>query len=590
MKKSKYYFLFALLFITFHFIFLMMFFEPAIFTPDAQGYFTQAKLIATEGTTSLKPESPLEYIGPHWNQASNGRYYATFPPGFPFLLSLFYKTFGAESCLYLNPILASLSLLGLFLVVRLWLGDIWGLTALSLLAVNPFANEHALFGDSHTSVIFFLIFGLFFLTIWLKKKWLWSIFFAGFCFGVIPTIRYAESLLLIVFFIFLLLSFQKNKTYYSSLVLATVGTAIPTVALAIRNQIAFGSFYKTGYELSNNPARFGFSYFLQHFAPYTVQLLSRGVGVLFVTGLAGGVFLIIRKEFRLLGFFFLLLILPLTFLYMAYFWPVDLQSMRFLLPTFPIYMILTVWLMKFLLERNLRIGIFLTVLIVILAVITGVPSSLQSLKHLQTKSAVLVKITDAVKGNVVPGSILIANEGILQNLDLLGKWKLASIPLPTPAPGRPNPPPANQGAPLSKRRIRNVKAYERYSKLSKGELFEAITRDLLKWSNGGKEIYLLGKEVQIFWLLKKLPKSNKLTLVKRIDIPDLGGLLLPRLRNRQRQRPEFDKNWRRRPRRMPLPNQIYDFFIDGKPLFLVGWKLERVEQLLERRTAQKLRY
>jgi len=573
MKQGKYCFLCALLLVIFHFILLMIHFEPAISTPDAQGYFTQAKLIATKGMTSFEPESLLEYIGPHWSPVNDEEYYTTFPPGFPLLLSLPYKICGAKSSLYLNPILASLSLLGLFLVVRLWIGNVWALVSLLLLAVNPFANEHALFGDSHTSVIFFLILGLFFLTIWLKKKSLLSIFFTGFCFGVIPTFRYAESLLLIAFVIFLLTNFQKSKTYYASLLSAIIGVGLPTMALAIRNQIAFGAFWKTGYGLTNEAVHFGFTYFLQHFIPYIAQLLFEGLGVLFITGIIGGTILIIKKEFRVIGFFFLLLILPLTFLYMAYVWPPDPQSMRFLLPTFPIYIILTVWMLKFLTEKNLKIGIVSTIFITLLTIFTGLPRSSHSLQHLKIKNSVLVKIANVVKKNIEPGNILIANEGILQNLDFLGRWKLANISLLIPMPNMMNPLIADHDMPP--KRIRNVQAREKYSKLSKDNMFDAVIEDLWKWSNNSKRIYLLGKEEQISWLQKQLSESDSLITINRIDIPDLGSLEFPRPKNRQKQNPPFAKDRREIFYKIMMPNQIYDFFIDGNPLVLVEWKSTR---------------
>lgn len=570
MKKSKYYFLYALLLVILHFIFLMIYFEPAISTPDAQGYFTQAKLIATNEKASFKPESLLEYIGPHWSPVNHQEYYTTFPPGFPFLLSFFYKLFGAKSSLYLNPILASLSLLGLALIVRLWIGEVWALVSLLLLAINPFANEHALFGDSHTSVIFFLISGLFFLTIWLKKKSPWSIFFSAFCFGMIPTLRYAESLLLIAFVIFLLTNFQKSKTYYTSLVSAFIGVGLPMMALAIRNQIAFGAFWKTGYGLTNEPAHFGFAYFLQHFIPYIAQLLFEGPGVLFITGLIGGAILVIKKEFRLIGFFFLLLILPLTFLYMAYVWPPDPQSMRFLLPTFPIYMILTAWMLKFLTEKNLKIGIVSTILIVILTLITGFPGSSHALHHLKIKNSVLAKIANVVEENIQPENILLANEGILQNLDFPGKWKLANISLLIPAPNIMNPFMTEQDMHLE--RIRNVQAREKYSNLSTDNMFDAVRDDLWKWSNGSKRIYLLGKEEQISWLHRKLSESDSLITISRIDIPDLSELAFPVQKNRPKQKPQFDRDRGKDFHKMTMPNQIYDFFVDGNPLFLVEWK------------------
>ena len=49
-----------------HFVWMMDFFEPAISSPDANGYFAQAQLIATEGRTWFSPESLLQYVGGHW--------------------------------------------------------------------------------------------------------------------------------------------------------------------------------------------------------------------------------------------------------------------------------------------------------------------------------------------------------------------------------------------------------------------------------------------------------------------------------------------------------------------------------------------
>ena len=56
-KRKVPFTLLAFLLVLFHFAFLMAHFEPAISTPDAQGYFAQAKLIAKQGKTYLEPES-----------------------------------------------------------------------------------------------------------------------------------------------------------------------------------------------------------------------------------------------------------------------------------------------------------------------------------------------------------------------------------------------------------------------------------------------------------------------------------------------------------------------------------------------------
>jgi len=169
LKKEKYVFT-ALFLIILHFVFLMFFFKPAISTPDAQGYFIQGKEIATRCKTNIEPQSVLQYLGPHWLNSGDNSYYTSFPPGFPVIIAFFYKIFGVEVALLINPILASLSLLGLFFVCKTWIGKGWGLFAIVLMFVNPTFNEHALYGDSHISVIFFLIWALYFLIKWIKTN------------------------------------------------------------------------------------------------------------------------------------------------------------------------------------------------------------------------------------------------------------------------------------------------------------------------------------------------------------------------------------------------------------------------------------
>ncbi len=569
MKRINDYYLLAVLIVVIHFILLMHYFEPAISTPDAQGYFTQAKLITTTSRTSYQPESGLSYIGPHWSPALVDEYYTTFPPGFPVMLAVLYKPFGARAAFYLNPVLASLSLLGLFLIVRLWIGDFWGVLAVLLFAANSIANEHALFGDSHTSVIFFLIYGLFFLTVWQKKKTMWSIFLAGLCFGMIPTIRYAETLILLAFAIFLLINFEKSKFYYTSLASGIIGAGIPIVALALRNQITFGAFWKTGYGLTDEPAHFGFNYFLDHFVPYIAQLMFEGLGILFITGLIGIGVMIRKKEFQKLGILYLLIILPLTFLYMAYVWAPDPQSMRFLLPSFPIYILATVWLLKIITARKKRAGIVSTLIVVLLTLTIGFPRSAFSLHHLKIKNSVLDKIATVVEKQVPKESIVIAKEGILQNLDVFGKWKLSDISMLIPQSVPPSF--SDEIHHFHTHQIRNVQASEKYTNLPEDDLFTTVKKNLRDWSGERSKIYLLLKEEQLDRLHSRLSGRDSLLVQQRINIPDSRAFSIHPGKNRGMPGQGMKGTPGNSSHRMMQPNQIYDFFIDGKPIFLVEW-------------------
>lgn len=115
------------------------------------------RLIAREARTDIEVESPAQYVGDHWMAVGEGKYYGQYPPGLPAMLALVFRPFGWYWTLWVLPAMGTLSLLGLYLVVREWVGPGWPLVAAGLMAANPVANRHALGADSHTAVSFFLI-------------------------------------------------------------------------------------------------------------------------------------------------------------------------------------------------------------------------------------------------------------------------------------------------------------------------------------------------------------------------------------------------------------------------------------------------
>ncbi|RKY85753.1 hypothetical protein DRQ11_09445, partial [candidate division KSB1 bacterium] len=408
----------------FHFLFLLKFFAPAISTPDAQGYFTQGRIIATHGQTFFTPQNNLQYIGPHWYSQDGQKYYTTFPPGFPCLIAIAYKLFGAKSTFLVNPILASVSLLIFFFLCKNWLSNSWSLVAVFLLAINPFYNEHALFGDSHTSVVFFFLVALLFLMKAIKTdNWIYGII-SGLAIGVVSTIRYPEFVLCIVFSGYIFWQFHAKQLSLRTCVSSIVGIVIVLTPLAVRNQIAFGKFWITGYSQLNTQALFGFNYLIEHFIPFIMLLVTAGMGILFLFSIGGFVRLLKDPNTKSIGIYFLLSISILTLTYMAYFWPPDPQTMRFLLPTFPIYTIAAVYFISQLKGKYQIIYLSIALLV---SLPWGVSGSLQAVKPLKARNSVLANITRYIKRKIKAGNIIITYEGICQNLDLLGKWKLIDM-------------------------------------------------------------------------------------------------------------------------------------------------------------------
>lgn len=533
----------------FYFLFLLNFFAPAISTPDAQGYFTQGRIIATQGRTFLVPENNLQYIGPHWHSQDGKKYYTTFPPGLPCLIAIGYKLFGANSTFLVNLILATLSLLLFFLLCRTWLSSIWALVATFFLSINPFYNEHALFGDSHISVIFFFLLGLLFLIKAVKRENYVYAFISGIAMGVIPTIRYAEFILCIVFGAYILWLFYKKRIPLKIFISFLIGILGPLIMLAVRNYLAFGKPWMTGYSLASSQALFGINYLVKHFIPFVIMLVTSGMGILFLFSIGGFIKILKNQDTRAIGTYYLSSVIILTFLYMGYSWRVDPQAMRFLLPTFPLYTFTAVYFISHL-NRKYKIAFLSIALLVSLP--WGVFSSLRAVKPLYVKNRILAEITEAVEKRIEDGSIIITYEGICQNLDLYGRWKLVDISILSKANVLPFRRPIKP--------IRNKYAENVYNPLYGEEFKEQLIKDLNQWS--AKRIYIIAYENEIEVLGRLLEDRfniDKRGFIEISHLKELKFILKRGMPHRPRIKP---------PPGPGGPNRIFDFEIREEPLII----------------------
>ncbi|MEW6141926.1 MAG: glycosyltransferase family 39 protein [Chloroflexota bacterium] len=543
-----------------YFVFLMGYFQPAISTPDAQGYFAQARLIATEGKTWLEPESSVQYIGPHWLHAGGNRYFTTFPPGLPAILAVPYKAFGPTAALLVNPLLACLSLLGLFLLCRLWLGGAWALLATALMAFNQVANEHALIGDAHTAVAFFLIWALYFLTRWAKTNSPWWILGAGLFFGIIPAIRYVDALFCLAFVAFVLLHFQNSQSFWRSFIAGMVGVAIPVGVLAIHNQVAFGAFWRTGYALSGEQSAIGWQYFVNNWFSYLQQLMSEGCGLLFGLGLIGTAVLCALPDTRKTGILFALLIVPVTVAYMSYYWRPDPQSMRFLMPTFAVYTVAGVWLLQLLARNSRSVAWAGASVLLLITALTGLPPSVRALERLESHNAVLAYVTGEIQKQVSSGSVLITNEAISQQLDFIGQWRLVETSILNPGRARPSlvANGSSQGV-----RGRTEEGLKKYGNLNRQEIFAAFSEDVWRWVGDERRVYFIAAKEEIDYYQSQLSQHDKLVRIAEIGVPtvQLSATAGPRLPVRSPALPQST----------PIYDAIFDFRLNGVPLVIVEW-------------------
>lgn len=543
-----------------HLTFLGLHLAPAISTPDANSYFGQARRIARDGTTSFALESSAQFIGPHWSQTAGRRYHCTHPPGFGLLLAMPYTLWGYRAATWVSPVLASLSLLAIFMLCRQWAGPRWALLATVLSALSPFANEHALFGDAHIAVQFLLLSALVCLARATRDGSSAWVLAAGLLAGAIPTVRYPELLYLPGLGLFVILMAHRGRLAPHSWLVFALGIALPLGALLIRNHVTYGGFWRTGYLATGEQAAFSVAALVQHAPSYLWKLLSEGAGPLLPLGVTGIVVLIGRRQTRGEGLLLAGLILPTTLLYMAWYWRPDPQSMRFLIPTFPLYTLAGIWLLSSVI-RNRRMALGASAAVLITVAVWGTPASLRAIRHLERDGEVLADITAKLEQHVPTGSVVIASFGVQQHLDFVGLWKLADASLM-----RSRPKVGGHGKGVDEL----TSASRQLQKLPLEERGEAFISAVLEWAGSGDRIFLLISQSDRPEWDRWLPTGSWLVELDSIRLPlgDTAGRtrsarrLLPDGRPRQNAGPHQDAL------PTPDPDAIFDLELDGQLLLL----------------------
>ncbi|NOZ22620.1 MAG: hypothetical protein GXP25_16205 [Planctomycetes bacterium] len=512
--------------LTAHFVFLMGNFAPAICSPDANGYWAQASLLFNTGRTWFLPEADSQYIGIHWLVTDSGKYFSRYPPGLSVLVGAVYWLFGYKASVLVNPVLATLSLLGLFFLVRRLVGPGWGVAGVFALAVNPIFNQHAIACDSHVAVAFCLVWGVWLLLRWSENGKLWEIFLAGLVLGCIPAIRYPEALFAIGIGVFLLWHIRSRKRIWLHYLAACLGAAIPIVPLLIRNQLAFGAFYRTAYALTKEQTGFGWDYFRSHFAGYIQNLNGSGVGMFFALGVVGMAAMCFSPRVRRVGVFLILLVVPSTLLYMAYYWGNQRMAgatLRFLIPTFICYIAAGLWALDWAM-KGASTALRSTVVIVVLALnfVWGAFESADGLRKLHAQKYALACVTDGIEKNLKHGDLIIADGGLLQHLDFVRHWRLADLKSLRPRPPvdrilqrQQRDPDRPMPMQLEKRKMQA----EKYRGLDPWDQEYEMAHDLHKWA-GDHKIYYIGPEEE----LKQMPglwfNERAFKIVARIPLPE----------------------------------------------------------------------
>ena len=381
------------------------------------------------------------------------------------------------------------------------------------MAFNPMVNYQALSADSHAATAFFLIWAVYFAVKWQKSDRLIWIFTAGIFLGYIPLVRYAEALFAVGFLLFFLLNLPQTRKPIMSAAVGLTGFLIPFLCLMIRNQAAFGAFWKTGYSLTGEQTAFSLANIAQYAGAYFTNLMTIGGGLLLALGILGLVLMIINRRNRKQGLFLLALIVPVTLLYMAYYFPpheLSVPSLRFLYPVIYLITISAVWFLKRITESKLE-GVRVAIaVLVIFNCGWALNRTLQTIAPLKKTDDTLKQVTDILENEIEPGSIVLSQSMLLQHLDFIGKWKLGAI---NSRPGGPldnnEKENRNSVSPMQHRQ------HKSYMDLDGNLNTDEIRNDLIKWAGNGNNIYYIGSRGGLDQLAGV---ASSVDIVKKLDL------------------------------------------------------------------------
>lgn len=411
-----------------HALVLHLYYVPVVNGSDANGYHVAARMIEKHGRLCQLPTDDLAFLGRQWVFNDRGEAYSKYPPLYPALNGLLMKGFGEAVGLLLNPLAAWLVVLGTYFLCRCWLSGWWAVAAALVLATNPVLNAFTFDQGSHVVGTAAATFGYALLFAALRRAGrrrrallLGSGLLVGFAAGV----RYSEALLAIPPVVCILGRAAKGRV--ADLATWLSAWAIPCAGVAAYHWSAFGHPLTTGYSLTGEQDAFGLGYFLAHLRVYVPGMVTDGIGPFFLLSCCW-LFIVWRRD-RRDGLFHAAWILPITVLYLGYYYSLARPTaffMRFWLALFPALVVQALLFAREVLATPtlLRDRSALIAAALLCQCGWGAFASLQTMEHRYCGMKARHEAVQAVQRHVPPGSVVFSDATVADAIDYHQKYRL----------------------------------------------------------------------------------------------------------------------------------------------------------------------
>lgn len=405
---------------------LLTYMIPVTGGTDQNGYHVCARMLNLNGVFYQKPVDDLQFIGHMWVVNERGEYYPKYPPFYPALAAGMNWLLGEGGGFYATVWGAILSVAGMFALARFWVGRWWALLAAFLMALSPVIAILGITKNSHTPSLAFFLWGMVavvFASTHRSRGALFWAFLGGGLIGFTVGIRYTDFLLIFIPLAYALFLIPGRRKWFLALAVC-LGAAVPYAALAWFHTLAYGAPWRSGYSLTSESSAFEWRFIPANFLIYVPEFFMGVVGPLGVFALA-----VWRLRWRR-AIFWSVWILPTFVLYLMYYWAPDGEgtgAMRFLCPLVPAVILLAMLSLRRLREKVLPYrGAFL-VSLGFLLLLQSIWGWTRITKMGEPKAAGDLQravVVESARQHIPEGAVLIANAGLLNELDFEKRWHL----------------------------------------------------------------------------------------------------------------------------------------------------------------------
>ena len=475
---------------------LLHYLVPVTGGTDQNGYHTCARTFNLEGKFYRKPIDKLEFIGSMWVVNDRGEFYPKYPPLYPLLAAGMNAMLGPGGGFYATLWGAVLAAAGIFVLARFFLGPWYALLAAAAAVSSPVLSGLAVTKNSHTPSLALFVWGMvaFFAALTPKREQWFRILLAavsGFLIAYCTGIRYTDFLLILIPAAAAFL-FARKRRRRNLLIGLAAGAALPYGALALFHWHAYGAPWRSGYSLTDESSAFVPSFILDNLRVYVPEFFISVIGPL------GAFALLFRRVRWRRLLFWLVWLLPTFVLYLMYYWAPEsggTGAMRFLVPLIPAVILLSLlslrWVVRRLPGRRLA-----ALSLLALAVVQLTWGLVGSAKLCEKKAIAdfqhLVRL-EVIRNRIPEGAVIIANSGILNELDFERRWQLYPSYILNVKQIRDTIDRSLNAQAAGLQKARAIELRDELGGLSYGKLYEKLRNFFEAKRNAGHPVYFIGR-------------------------------------------------------------------------------------------------